>query len=182
MSSNPYTNYYVNQAGSGLAGYKGVRFQRGNGLFTDIFKNALMPILRYLGKRTLETGTGIYEDAIKGENILQSTKKRFKKTAQEIAGDVAERATRFAQTGEGRKKQRGRRAGAEEKAQSLKAKPAFSKISLNKKGGGGVRGRGQKALKRKPGKKVTATKKQKKVKKNRRVKRRKTSTKSTLIF
>jgi len=48
MSSNPYINYYVNQAGSGIGGFQGVRFQRGQGWFGNLFKNAILPLLNIL--------------------------------------------------------------------------------------------------------------------------------------
>jgi hypothetical protein len=108
MASNPYINYYVNQAGGGINGFQGVRFQKGKGFFGDLFRDSIMPILRYLGKKAMDTGSGIFNDAVKGENILLSTKNRLKRTARDIAGDIGERATRYAQTGTGRRRKRRR--------------------------------------------------------------------------
>ena len=106
MYSNPYTNYYVNQAGSGIGGFQGVRFQRGQGFFGNIFKSAIMPLLKYLGPKLLKTGASVASDAISGENVLQSLKTHGKSAARDIASDVGERAVRFAQTGRGRKRRR----------------------------------------------------------------------------
>jgi hypothetical protein len=109
MSRNQYTTYYVNQAGSGLSGYQGSRYQYDDQIgegFLDIIKSIGMPILKYLGKKAINTGMGVAQDAIAGENVLQSTKRNLKRSAQDIAADIGERAIRFAQTGKGRKRRR----------------------------------------------------------------------------
>jgi len=107
MSSNPYINYYVNQAGSGIGGFQGVRFQRGQGWFGNLFKNAILPLLKYIGPKIIKTGASVATDAIAGENVLQSLKTHGKATAKDIAGDVGERAARFVQTGSGKRKRHG---------------------------------------------------------------------------
>src|SRR5258706_16411043 len=104
MTSNPYTNYYINQAGTGISGYDGIRFQRGNGFFGTIFKNAILPILKFLGKKVAATGVQVASDALSGENVMSSIKTRGKQTLQDIAETAGERALRFAQTGKGRGK------------------------------------------------------------------------------
>ena len=109
MSSNPYINYYVNQAGSGIGGFQGARFQRGQGFFGNVFKSAILPLLKYFGRKALTTGVDVARDAISGENILDSIKTRGKKTMRNIASDAASRATRFAQTGTGRRGRKRRR-------------------------------------------------------------------------
>src|SRR5260370_36504185 len=104
MSSNPYINYYVNQAGSGIGGFQGARFQRGQGWFGNLFKNAILPLLKYIGPKIIKTGASVATDAIAGENVLQSLKTHGKSTAKDIAGDVGERAARFVQTGKGKRR------------------------------------------------------------------------------
>jgi hypothetical protein len=106
MVSNPYINYYSNQAGKGISGFEGVRWQRGRGFFGTVFKSAIMPMLHYLGKHIMEAGTGIYNDVASGQNILESGKTRFKRTAQTMAGEAAERLGKFSQTGQGKRKRR----------------------------------------------------------------------------
>lgn len=108
MSSNPFINYYVNQAGTGIGGFQGVRFQRGQGFFGNVYRNAILPLLKYFGKKALNTGMEVAGDAIDGENVLESLKTRGKRTVQDIASDAGERAKRFAQTGTGRKRRRRR--------------------------------------------------------------------------
>jgi hypothetical protein len=104
MLANPYLNYYTNQAGSGLSGYDGVRFQRRNGFFSNIFRSAILPVMKYLGRNLANTGIKVASDALSGENVLESLKTRGKETAQTIAEDAGNRLTKFAQTGTGRRR------------------------------------------------------------------------------
>ena len=136
MYSNPYINYYVNQAGSGIGGFQGVRFQRGQGFFGNFFRNAVMPLLKYLGPKILKTGTSIASDAIAGENVLQSLKTHGKEAARDIASDVGDRVTRFAQTGTGnRKRKRSVRVSNKGKIRKIstpkRKRPAFRNSAKN---------------------------------------------------
>jgi hypothetical protein len=115
-----YANYYVNQAGNGISGFEGVRFQKGAGFF-GLIKSAFLPILKYLGPKLLSTGSAIANDIIAGENFKDSFKNQGKKQAQMIAGDISERAQRFAQTGKGRRKRK--------KKSAFKSKPKSKRIS-----------------------------------------------------
>ena len=122
MSTNPYISYYTNQAGSGITGFDGIRFQRGNGFFRNLFKNAIFPVLKYLGKKVAATGVQVASDALDGENVLSSIKARGKRAAQDIAGDVGDRAVRFAQTGEGKRRRRTQRKGKKNQTRKKKSK------------------------------------------------------------
>ena len=108
MSSSPYTTYYVNQAGSGIGGFQGARFQRGQGFFGNVFKSAIMPLLKYFGKQALSTGVDVARDALEGDNVLNSLKSRGKMAARNIAKDAVNRAERYVQTGKGRRRRRRR--------------------------------------------------------------------------
>jgi len=119
MYSNPYINYYVNQAGSGIGGFQGTRFQRGGGFFGNLFRNTIMPLLKYLGPKILKTGASVASDAIAGENVLSSLKTHGKEAARDIAADAGMRATRFAQTGTGRKRRRSARISNKVKKRKL---------------------------------------------------------------
>jgi hypothetical protein len=96
--------YYINQAGSGLPGFEGVRYQRGHGFFGRVFKTALMPLLKFLGKRAVASGADIVGDVLEGRNIKESAKERGKEAIRGVASAGVERARRFVQTGQGRKK------------------------------------------------------------------------------
>jgi len=127
--SNPYLAYYANQAGSGLAGFQGVRYQRGHGFFSSIFQNVLRPLAKYLGKKALSTGVEIGSDILKGEDIKESAKKRLKTTGKSIVNDAIERAKNFAQTGSGGKRRRKRKY----KKSKGKLKKDSKKLAKNKK-------------------------------------------------
>jgi hypothetical protein len=106
MSQNQYINYYVNQAGSGISGFEGIRYQRGHGIFGKFFTESLLPLLKYLGVKAWDTGVGIANDAFKGQNIVGSAKKRLKRTAMEIADDGYAKVKKFAQSGSGKRRRR----------------------------------------------------------------------------
>ena len=104
--TNPYLEYYSNQAGSGLTGFQGYRYQRGHGFFGSIFQNILKPLGRYFGKQALKTGVEIGGDMLQGENFKNSAKKRLLSTKDKVMNDAIDRAKIFAQTGKGRRRKR----------------------------------------------------------------------------
>lgn len=55
--------YYAHQAGTGVATYSGVRYQRGNGFFGRLMKGGILRLLRYLGERGLETAATVATEA-----------------------------------------------------------------------------------------------------------------------
>ena len=108
--------YYTNQAGTGIPGFVGVRYQRGHGFFSSLFTGGVLPILRkilpYLGKRGLETGMDIVDDVTKGEKVGASFKKRFKATGKRIGDDTLSKIQAMAGSGarRGRRRRRVRKA------------------------------------------------------------------------
>lgn len=101
-----YTDYYMYQAGSGLEGFAGYKYQRGHGFFGNIFRNILKPLGIYLGKQALSTGIDVGKDLLQGENIKESLKKRGKQTAKRVLDDSYERATDMFQKGQGKQRRR----------------------------------------------------------------------------
>ena len=106
MTTNSFESYYVNQAGSGIAGFSGVKYQRGHGFFGRLLSGAVLPILKYLGKKALNTGVGIGSDIIQGENIKSSMKKRLKKTGFDIAEDTYNKLQNYKQKGSGKRRKK----------------------------------------------------------------------------
>ena len=104
--SNPYTQYYANQVGSGIPGFSGVRYQRGSGFFSKIFQSAILPALKYLGRTALSAGSGILSDVAEGQNIKESIKTRGLAAGKKTAMAAMERGQRFLQTGQGRRRKR----------------------------------------------------------------------------
>ena len=107
-SGNPYLNYYVNQAGNGISGFEGIRYQRGGGFFGNILKSAALPLLKYLGKQVFSTGIDVAKGVMDGEPIKEAFKSRAKTKLRDVAGDAIKRAEVFRQTGRGRRKIRRR--------------------------------------------------------------------------
>src|SRR5260370_5055707 len=106
-NSQVWKNYYINRSksGNGLPGFRGYEFQKGDGFWGSLFSK-VFPIVKYLGKKGAQTLLKVGADALGGDNVVESLKKQGKTTARDMASDVAERATTFAQTGKGRKKRR----------------------------------------------------------------------------
>lgn len=120
--SNPYLEYYTNQAGSGLAGFQGYKYQRGHGFFGNLFNYILKPLGKYFGKQALSTGVAIGQDVLSGENFKESAKKQLKTTGSNVLTDAVGRAKKFAQTGRGKRRRR-RKGKVSSKLALLSIKP-----------------------------------------------------------
>jgi hypothetical protein len=88
---NPYISYYNNQVGSGLAGFQGLRYQKGHGFFGRLFSNVLLPFVKQVipavGKRALPSAIGLAQDVLAGENVGQSAIKRLKEAGRNVADE-----------------------------------------------------------------------------------------------
>lgn len=115
-------DYYKEQAGSGIGGFAGLRYQKGHGFFGRMISGTMLPILKkvlpYLGKTALATGTEILGDIEKGENFKSSAKRRLKETGQAIGQKAMSKVKQI--TGEGRRKRRRR---ATKKSRKVKRCP-----------------------------------------------------------
>lgn len=90
-----YQNYYTDQVGHGLAVYKGKTVMDGSGIgsiFSGLLSKAI-PVLKTagkaVGKRLLASGANIARDALAGENIAQSARKRLKLAGKDLLGAAA---------------------------------------------------------------------------------------------
>lgn len=101
---NPYISYYQNQAGSGIAGFSGVRYQRGHGFFGKLFSGGVLPLLRYLGRQALSTGAEVAGDVLDGRNFKQAAATRLGQTGRHIIGDAITKTREYAQRGSGLKR------------------------------------------------------------------------------
>lgn len=119
--SNPYIDYYKNQIGGGISGFKGVKFQkgygirgfkgiryqRGHGFFGNLLSKAVYPFLKFLGKKAANVGLNVASDIIVDKkNIKDSLQERLKEGGKDIANAGLDRAKEFIQTGKGRKRKR----------------------------------------------------------------------------
>lgn len=88
--SDPLVNYFENQAGSGISGFQGVRFQKGHNIFGRAFK-FIFPVLKYLGKQFLNTGINVASDVLEHDKpIKESIKTRAKQGIKDTAMDGLE--------------------------------------------------------------------------------------------
>jgi hypothetical protein len=85
-----YTDYYVKQAGNGLPAFVGTRYQRGHGLGSILRKitSIALPILKkgasLVGKQAIRTGMNIATDAMQGQNIKQTIKRRMSQGLKDL--------------------------------------------------------------------------------------------------
>lgn len=104
-------DYYVKQAGSGIGGFSGLRYQKGDGFFGRMVSGAILPLIRkfipFLGSTALSTGMNIMSDVSSGQKFKESAGKRFRETANDI-GDKAMAKVKSL-TGSGRKRRRVKR-------------------------------------------------------------------------
>ena len=94
--SNPYIDYYTRQAGTGIAGFQGYRYQRGHEFFGRLISKAVFPLLKFLGKRALSTGADIATDVIVNKrNIADAAKERLETEGRELANAGIQRAKKY---------------------------------------------------------------------------------------
>lgn len=103
---NPYFEYYTNQAGYGISGFSGQRYQRGRGFFSKVFSNALFPFLKVLGQNVLNSGYDLAKDAAEGVDFKRAVKRRLTEAGINMAEVGLNRARQYAQTGTGNKRRR----------------------------------------------------------------------------
>ena len=98
--------YYKNQAGSGIGGFAGQRYQKGDGFFGRLVSGSILPIIRkvlpYLGKTALTTGVNILSDVSHGEDFKSSAKRRLNETGRVIGERTMAKVKEI--TGSGRKR------------------------------------------------------------------------------
>jgi len=103
---NPYIDYYVNQSGSGIRGFSGIRYQRGSGWFSRLFSSAILPALKYLGKQSMKTGLNVAEDVLEGKNFKKAIKARTIETGKETAQKGIQKGKDYLQRGRGKRRKK----------------------------------------------------------------------------
>lgn len=89
--------------GSGV--FVGNRYQKGNGFFGRVIKNAIFPLLKYIGKQGIKTAVAIGGEAVKDpNNFKEIARKKLKEVGMEAIDDSADRIKKFVQTGKGIKR------------------------------------------------------------------------------
>lgn len=143
--------------------YAGYRHQRGGGFWSKALSAAIIPALKFLGKKAAGTAAEVLTDVSEGQNVKDSVKTRVAEQGKKLASSAADRALKFAQTGRGKKKFKGGKRkikGGKRKIKGGKRKLGGGKRKLKgrgrvirMKGGrkkvGKMSGRGMKKIKNK---------------------------------
>ena len=87
--------------------YTGYRHQRGGGFWSKALSAAIIPALKFLGKKAAGTAAEVLTDVSEGQNVKESLQNRVQEQGKNIVSSAAGRALRFAQTGKGRRKLKG---------------------------------------------------------------------------
>ena len=81
-------DYYMEQAGSGIGAYAGVRYQKGDGFFGRLISGSVLPIIKkvmpFLGKTALSSGLDVMNDWSDGAKLSDSLKKRGSEALNKI--------------------------------------------------------------------------------------------------
>jgi hypothetical protein len=132
MSSNPYIAYYSEQSGNGLPGFSGYKYMRGKGFFSNLFRSSVMPMLRFLGKKSLSVGKDLAGDFLSDpDNFKETAKTRLKSAGVDLA-DAAYETAKRKMTG-GARKRRKRRTITPKRKPARRMKKVTSKTIKKRK-------------------------------------------------
>ena len=168
--SNPYSRYYVTQAGSGISGFAGDPYQRGSGFFGRFFSSKVTPFLQLLGRHALRAGSDVAQDILSGENVKTSAKRRLREGAKALTTDALDKVKDILdsreQSGSGirRKRRRKKRSTMTlRKRRKLLANLGLLKKGINK------RRRKRKSVVKKTAKKTKRRSRRRKIRRRKRV-------------
>ena len=134
---NPVTEYYVNQAGSGLSGFTGLRYQRGGGWLSNVWSTVGLPVLKFLGRQALSSGLSVAGDAIEGKNVKESAIGQLKRSGRNTIGYLKDMTE---QSGSGRKRRRRRKVTSKRVTskkltlkKTIKRRPRKKKVTVKRR-------------------------------------------------
>lgn len=155
-------SYYINQAGSGISGFAGVRYQRGDGFLGRLWTGGILPIIKKalplfsdigkkVGKRALSTGLDIAQDVLDEEDInmatiKESAKKRLKQGAKAAGKDTIAHIRSLAGVGLKRRRRRTKKRKVRKVYKKRRTETKLKKIKRIKRKGKRRYKRGKKAL------------------------------------
>lgn len=83
--------------------YAGYRQQRGGGFWSKALSAAIIPALKFIGKKAAGVGADVLSDVSEGQNVQEALKSRVKEEGKKLVSSAADRALKFAQTGKGKR-------------------------------------------------------------------------------
>ena len=82
-------DYYENQAGTGIATYAGLRFQKGHGFMGRFFKGIVFPLIKkafpHIATMALASANDIAKDVKEGKNFKSAARSSVKRNAIDLA-------------------------------------------------------------------------------------------------
>ena len=100
---NDEEQYFLQQAGTGIAVHQGVRHQKGYSFWGKLIK-WVSPVVRLLGRTALSTGADIAQDVLDDKDWKESAKERLKQSGKDLAKKGIDKVRAIAQKSEGRKR------------------------------------------------------------------------------
>lgn len=103
----------MKQAGSGIGGFSGNRYQKGDGFFGRFVSGSILPLIKkvlpYLGRQALATGSDVLNDVAEGQKLGESIKKRLRETGDKINTTAMAKVREMTGSGRKRRKRRTRK-------------------------------------------------------------------------
>lgn len=100
-----FDQYYLNQAGTGIAIYSGSKYQKGHGFFGRMIKGSIMPLIKkilpYLKDQLFDTGREFGNAVMTSNSFKEAAKKTAKKKLGDFATDALEKVKTMTQEGSG---------------------------------------------------------------------------------
>lgn len=130
-------SYYAQQSGTGVGGFSGIRYQKGDGFFGRLISGTVLPLIKkmlpYLGKTALNTGIDIVRDVSQGEKIGSSVKRRLRDTAEHLSDKAMAKVKEFTGSGSKRRRKSNKRKKKSSVKSNLRRKPSVTKSKKKKK-------------------------------------------------
>ena len=136
-------SYYVHQAGSGISGFAGIRYQRGDGFLGRLWSGGILPIIKKALPLFSDIGKKVGKRALNIATIKESAKKRLKQGATAAGKDTIAHIRSLAGVG---LKRRRRRTPKSKGRKVYKNRTERKKIRCTRRKGKRCYKRGDKAL------------------------------------
>lgn len=88
--------------------FVGRRYQHGNGFFGNMLRNAILPLLKYLGAKGVKTAMAIGREAVEKpvKSLREIAKRKLKESGLEVMDEGVSRYRKYVQGGAGVKRRR----------------------------------------------------------------------------
>ena len=115
--------------------FVGRRYQHGNGFFGNMLRNAIFPLLKYLGAKGVKTAIAIGKEAVEKpvKSLRDIAKRKLKESGLEVMDEGVSRYRKYVQGGSGMKRRRTESVGRVKRKRSesvrrIKRRPPSRKV------------------------------------------------------